>query len=271
MPLLAFERCSMHLHASLEDVQVLAEREGAEEARKMFHSFRRWSTQAESREPLWHAGQILGTTKKFAIGHLRESPAVGLYHTSLVFWAYAIIAACNRRVSGCIDRSQNATHNGRLVATDQGQTLKVQRFLHAGIGQAAITPIRKLVEGMTGRSLNDTEADLVALRYGNAVVQNLVVVLRARAAGNLENSPPPIEKLIECFVRWELLFGTWLVYRSTFLSSSSFNANGTSLISLADHNELSMSTGSQATVPPLGIHADVAKARRCADVKLLEL
>lgn len=193
--LLAFEHCCMHLHVSLEDIQVLAGRDGVEETRKMLQSSRDWFGRSEARLGVWHAGQVLSAAKRLPAGHLRESLAISLYHASLVFWAYAVIAACNKRVVE-LGNNHNAARSDALVAMDHDHNVEVQRFLHAGIGKPAITATR----GARSRSIEhseDRESILIPLSDGRSVAQNMIAVLRDRATEGMKHSPLLIDKLCE--------------------------------------------------------------------------
>ncbi|KAL4889912.1 hypothetical protein BDV59DRAFT_195406 [Aspergillus ambiguus] len=104
---LLFNFMLMHMHMSLEEVQILATMEDPKtcEIPPSIHS---WSRSKECREALWYAGQVIRELKLLAPHRLRDFMAVTLYHASLALWAYGL-------VKSVATETQKLTH---LVSTD---------------------------------------------------------------------------------------------------------------------------------------------------------
>ncbi|QGA20917.1 hypothetical protein EYB26_008627 [Talaromyces marneffei] len=77
----------LNMHVSLEDVQFLTT-----EKHQTYHPARaslyEWANRKESRQALWHAGQIIKHIKLLPSHDLRDFAAVSLYHAGLTLWAY---------------------------------------------------------------------------------------------------------------------------------------------------------------------------------------
>lgn len=91
----------MNLCVGFEDLQNLAGKEGEEEARRALPALKKWFNGPESRQSLWHAGQIVLAARRSdereATAQVRELwtkdfQAVALYHASLAFWVYGLLS-----------------------------------------------------------------------------------------------------------------------------------------------------------------------------------
>jgi hypothetical protein len=86
------EVISMHMHVSLEEIQVLATLDDPIKAleTQQSSSIMGWSKEREARQAIWHAGQVIRHVKMLPPQTLRDFTAVVLYHASLVLWAYGL-------------------------------------------------------------------------------------------------------------------------------------------------------------------------------------
>ncbi len=146
---LLHEQCLMHLHVSLEEVQLLAGKEGEEEARKAFPILSAWAESPESRQAIFHAGQVLRAAKQHETSMLRDASAVAVYHASLTFWAYSVLSKSLSSPDGHQQQLNTRATPGTaghhsLVRLDAEDTPELQRFLVLGKG---VPSIRSWVEG----------------------------------------------------------------------------------------------------------------------------
>ncbi|KAK5085138.1 hypothetical protein LTR05_004417 [Lithohypha guttulata] len=134
------ELCMLHLHVSLEAVQLLAGKDGEEEARKVVPVLRRWIVSAESRQAIFHAGRVLAAARRYPLGYLRDQSAVAVYHASLALWAYAILseAPLHGGVTSTERYSTSDHNNIPQVFLDEEDGPEMQRFLVLGLGVPAI-------------------------------------------------------------------------------------------------------------------------------------
>lgn len=142
-PRLLYEQCLMHLHVSLDDVQLLAGKEGEEEARKAYPILTAWAESSESRQAIFHAGQVFRAAKQHKNHMLRDAPAVAVYHAGLAFWAYSVASknlgindeSLNQQSSR---RSITQGTSQRFVRLDGEESPELQRFLVLGKGVPCI-------------------------------------------------------------------------------------------------------------------------------------
>ncbi|EMC94132.1 hypothetical protein BAUCODRAFT_55242, partial [Baudoinia panamericana UAMH 10762] len=127
---LILELLLMHLHMSLDDVQLFAGLEGEEEARRVYPSLVHWTRTTTARQALWHAGQVIRAARNLRQGLICDFAAIAVYQASLAFWSYGIITRTtepgpmlNQPVTAWLD-----------TAEDTG----VQRWIVNGKGSAAI-------------------------------------------------------------------------------------------------------------------------------------
>ncbi|CRG83450.1 hypothetical protein PISL3812_00801 [Talaromyces islandicus] len=83
---------SMHMHVSLEEIQILATLDDPIKAlqSQQSSSIMVWSKGKDARQAIWHAGQVIRHVKTLPPQVLRDFIAVVLYHASLVLWTYGL-------------------------------------------------------------------------------------------------------------------------------------------------------------------------------------
>jgi hypothetical protein len=174
----------MHLHASLEDVQLLAGREGEEEARRVFPTLTAWVESTDAREALFHAGQVIRASREYHRLMLRDAAAVAVYHASLVFWAYAVLSR-NHGAEGAQNPASLATNSKAVfhVRLDDEHGLEVQRFVMFGKGIPCIS--RQMAEQDNGGFRE------VPVKDVGEVMNTITKLLHAQHQGE-ENSCPPL-------------------------------------------------------------------------------
>ena len=191
MAQILYEQQLMHLHVSLEDLQLVAGKEGEEEARRVLPLLGAWANSQESRLALRHAGQVIRATKEYQPPGLQSSSAIALYHASLVIWAYAVVSepGGGAKARGLQANPSSETDSGNipLVQLDGDDSTEVERFLVLEIGRPAIGSGEKLVSGVVDQLIPITNAKEVML----------VTTLLLRQQSKFENrrSSPLVDNL----------------------------------------------------------------------------
>lgn len=66
-----------------------------------------WSGDRESRQAIWHAGQVIRYARKLSSAQLHTYFAVAVYHASLTLWTFSIIASArHKKLSQPFDHRQ---------------------------------------------------------------------------------------------------------------------------------------------------------------------
>jgi len=185
---LLHEQCSMHLCVSLEDVQLLAGKEGEEECRRIFPVLNTWAKTPEARQALFHAGQILRAAKEYEKFMLRDASAVAVYHASLIFWAYAI--ASRGDYNGAADpmsAHSNGSHNLDLIRLDDVEGPDIRRFLVLGRGLPCIQAHVQTEDGVVVRD--------VPLGEPAEVMRTTSRILQKQYDGRERGNPPLVDNL----------------------------------------------------------------------------
>lgn len=155
--LLTLEMLHLHLHMSLEDVQLFAGIEGHEEAVRVLPALQEWIRTPAARQAMWHAGQIVRLAREFPRGMLREIFAISVYHASLAFWVYGLVRQNNSH-----NYDQGMYQNdSAIVWLDGAETTNVQRFLSLDRGIPAISR-RDSSNKITVAAIDDPAAVLSA-------------------------------------------------------------------------------------------------------------
>jgi hypothetical protein len=185
---LLHEQCLMHLHVSLEEVQLLAGKEGEDEARKAFPVLSAWAESPESRHAIYHGGQVLRAAKQHTGHMLRDASAVAVYHAGLTFWAYSVLSKTLHTPEEHQQRSQprstpGGTRHGSFVRLDGEDSPELQRFLVLGKG---FPSIRRWVEG------EEMNAEYDVPLSDPITVMNAITSLLWKKNGDDEKRCPPL-------------------------------------------------------------------------------
>ena len=202
-----YQQQLMNLHVSLEEVQLLAGKAGEKEARRVLPLLITWAQSQESRQAVWHAGQILRVVKESSATGLEGSSAVAVYHASLVFWAYSIVSksslasesAPRQDQSTLSDPSRQGMKPEHLQAAESKVDLcgtkgsASQRFIALGKGQPAIQKSTLLPTSENARQ----DESLVLLSNTNAVMKEIIQLLRRKndIESRVEDCSPLVENL----------------------------------------------------------------------------
>ena len=187
---LVYEQSLMNLHVSFEDVQLFAGKEGEDEARRVYPLLTQWAGSRESRQAVWHAGQVLRAAKQYRSKSLRDFSAIALYHASLALWAHAVISSPpkKRGESGRASIDSGIAAENDLVWLDGEDGPGVQRFL---VLQRGTPAIRRWTDNI------DTERkdSYAALSNPKAVMDIIIDILRRKSKGEDKSCPPLVENL----------------------------------------------------------------------------
>ncbi|KPM42896.1 hypothetical protein AK830_g3655 [Neonectria ditissima] len=178
---LVLELLHMYLHMSLEDIELFAGKGDLEDARRVLPSLQDWVDGPQSRQAIWHAGQVIRAARKFRLKHIRGFFAIAVYHASLALWAYSIMSLANAEVG-----LQPAL--AHPVCLDGPDSSAVQRFITLGKG----------IPSISYPQLTDTTAvTLVPLSNQEAVISAVLDVLQGNFPCSLqvETAPPLVENL----------------------------------------------------------------------------
>jgi hypothetical protein len=177
----------MYLHSSLEEIQLFAGKEGLDDARRVLPSLQRWVDGRDSRQAIWHAGQVLRAARGFRPRQLRGSFTIAVYHASLTIWTYSVIVQAKDAAQDGGQKSTNAT---RVVYLDGPDTPPIQQFITMGKAIPSIARIHG-----TGTSATTT----VPLSDQDAVMSVFMETLESNfPCYHEEQAPPPlVENLIQ--------------------------------------------------------------------------
>ncbi|KAJ4989590.1 C6 transcription factor [Stagonosporopsis vannaccii] len=136
---LLLEVILMHLHMSMEDVQHFCGLEGAEDLSAVHASIHEWACSKTARSAMWHAGQVVRTSKRLPPFHLRDFQAMSLFHASLAFWAFGLAQRMFAQGQGSGKRAASpVTDVRRAVYLDDEETSATYRYITMDRGIAAI-------------------------------------------------------------------------------------------------------------------------------------
>lgn len=174
----------MHLHVSLDDLQIFSGKQGEEEARRMYPILQQWTASPESWSAIWYAGQILRYAKLFPLGQLKDFHAIAVHHAALALWTYGVVA----RASQQQDMSSQYGYEPMYLDEGSGVT-SIQHFLSFGQG-------RPLIQGPTGPSSGAVPGD-ASVYDPRACMDIAQEVLQTNFRRPQDALPPLVENLCQ--------------------------------------------------------------------------
>ncbi|KAB8255737.1 hypothetical protein BDV32DRAFT_161621 [Aspergillus pseudonomiae] len=171
----------MHMHMSLEDVQILATMEDPRKTSEFPPSIHSWSKSKECRQALWHAGQVIRELKTLPSQRLRDFMAVALYHASLALWAYGM-AISHATEGNAMSRPDSMNMNmENIIWLDGDDTDGVHRYLALERGIPALHGVQPHI---ASASLADP----------GAILELVLQIMHRNHSG--EREPPLVENLV---------------------------------------------------------------------------
>ena len=187
---LVLNALQMNLHVSLDDLQVFSGKEGEDAARRIYPALQQWCDGAESRQAVWHAGQILRLAKIFPPNHLKDFYAVVVHHAALALWTWGTIRKALRRPP--------MVGQG-YVYLDGPESTWVPRFIGLGKGEPVIR----------GPTYGEGEGTTATLEDPRSCMEVAQEILRANFGDGKDALPPIVENL--CQLIQQLGNAAWAV------------------------------------------------------------
>ncbi|KAM3065720.1 hypothetical protein ACMFMG_011423 [Clarireedia jacksonii] len=189
--ILLLELILLHLHMSLEEIQLFVGLEGTEQARKVHHSVKAWIKSKTSRQAIWHAGQLFRTAKTLPPLHLRDFHAISLYHAGLAFWAYGLASRMfvpERSSQFGLESTYCPDTLNQTIWLDDEETGVTCRYISLGRGIPALHGIRP-------------EMQAAPLDDPTAIMEVIIEIMRQGDSEPLRPNSPLVENLISIMVR----------------------------------------------------------------------
>ncbi|KAF5008273.1 hypothetical protein FDECE_5437 [Fusarium decemcellulare] len=167
----------MHLHVSLDDLQLFAGKEGEDQARRIYPVLQQWAETPDSRSAVWYAGQVLRFAKLFPPGHLKNFYAVGVHHSALALWAYGVVTRASRR--------QAMPAQQETLYLDDAESMALQNYISMGQARAVVRGPNSR-DGVLEAAIEDPKTsmeaahDVLKSNFQNppAIVENLCVLIK---------------------------------------------------------------------------------------------
>jgi hypothetical protein len=192
----------MSLVVNIEDLQLFAGRNGAEEAHQVYPLLKVWYRSWKSRQAIAHAAQIIRVANTAPFGRLRNFYVVGLYHCALCMWVYGICAiGCGQASEG----DRNGTLLREQIWLDSEDTAGIQRFVTTGHGDPFIRGFDERQTG--GYSLFNSKGIMDMVLYG----------MEKTCCADLGFIPPIIENF--GFLLKDLGSAAWIVGNQSLRST----------------------------------------------------
>lgn len=193
--MIVHEHLLLNIHVSFEELSLFAGKEGAQDARRVLPLLRQWADSRDSRQAVWHAGQILREATTLAADTLRDFYAIALYHAGLTLWAYGILV--NESSQPDAQRPRSFSSSGARAATslsqevvflDGHETADTQKFISLARATPAIrkrSAVFKQPEGTDSR-------DVISLDDPRSVMDTVTNVLHQNHGATSGKTVPPL-------------------------------------------------------------------------------
>ena len=124
------EWTSLHLNVSFDDVSRYCGSGSEDDAQASAPYVQRWYQSPQSREAVWHAGQIFRAAKLLSPGGLSDVYVIALYQAGVILWVWGLL---------CKEQPVTADQNALRAVVDGQETPEVIRFLKTGRCQPCLT------------------------------------------------------------------------------------------------------------------------------------
>ncbi|EAT85333.1 hypothetical protein HBI56_072050 [Parastagonospora nodorum] len=142
---LLLELILMHLHMSLEEIQLFCGLEDQKETSHIHASVKEWASSKTSRLAVWHAGQLVRAARALPHMHLRDFYAISLFHASLTFWAYGLASRMFVQGRGLYPEAGSMSTDmnppqapQQVICLDDEETTATYRYISLGRGIPAL-------------------------------------------------------------------------------------------------------------------------------------
>ncbi|KAK1241725.1 hypothetical protein MKX07_007548 [Trichoderma sp. CBMAI-0711] len=174
----------MHLHVSLDDLQIFSGKQGEEEARRMYPILQQWTASPDSWYAVWCAGQVLRYAKLFPPGTLKDFYAIAVHHAALALWTYGVVS----RASQQQDMPSQYDYDP-MYLDDGGDATSLRQFLSFGQG-------RPFIQGLAGSSSGAAPGD-ASVYDPRACMDIAQEILQANFRRPQDALPPLVENLCQ--------------------------------------------------------------------------
>ncbi|KAI5920397.1 hypothetical protein F4810DRAFT_702972 [Camillea tinctor] len=187
--LLMIELLQIHFYGSIEQMELLAGKEGFEEAKMAYASLQRWVGTRDARQCIWHAAQLLKIAQSISSDTTTDFSSNAVYHVSLCLWTYGTIA--NKISPGGDALAQSidpALTENDDVLLDGEETVATQRWIAFGCGRPVLTNFGHQ------QPISASQGPRIPLRATEALMSMCIETIRRKyPAGTL--MPPTSESL----------------------------------------------------------------------------
>lgn len=190
------EHLLLNVHVSFEELSLFAGKEGGQDARRVLPLLKKWAESRDSRQAVWHAGQILREATALAPEALRDFHAIALYHAGLTLWAYGILSIEMNRLP--LRRSRSYSNSVTAVPPPQ-EVIYLDGLesaeMHKFISLSRATPVIQQWSFASADKNPDSRdnKDPITLDNPKAVMEIVINVLQGNYEGKLV--PPLVENL----------------------------------------------------------------------------
>lgn len=179
------ELTSTHLHASFDQIELFAGREGPEEARTAQPILRTWIQSQSARQAAWHAGQVLRHMRAITPSSLHPFHAVACYHASLCLWIYGTFSDLSISSTAL---ANSTTFGVGGVLLDGEETLATQRWISLNTGTPMIS--KNLI-----RSESAPMNDRISLNLTRTLMEVVVDIVRKKFQSRLDVLPLLVDNI----------------------------------------------------------------------------
>lgn len=173
----------MALHAPLKAFPVFAGSDGEGEARRVYPMLQCWAGDRESRQAIWHAGQVIRYARKLSSAQMHMFFAVAIYHAGLTLWTFSIIASArHKKLSQPYDHRQ--VTNGLQLDGD-ATAEEIKKFVAIGERSPSISIDR-----------NGDPNALIALMSNPGAAMRAGIVTFPQSSGKVHGRSRFVESLV---------------------------------------------------------------------------
>ncbi|KAF2648384.1 hypothetical protein K491DRAFT_772062 [Lophiostoma macrostomum CBS 122681] len=179
---LLLELILLHLHMSLEEIQLFCGLDEVEDDCRAQDSIGEWVDGKMSRLAVWHAGQVVRAARQLPALHLRDFYAITIFHASLTFWAYGFAVRSHPQggKAPAVDSTHLLASQQQTICVDGEETALTYRYISLNVGTPALR----------------SESAPTPLSNAEAVMGIMIEVMKRGDGDAASSSSPLVENLL---------------------------------------------------------------------------
>jgi hypothetical protein len=175
----------LHLFVSVEQVELVAGKDGIAEAQATCPLLKLWRKTQDAREAAWHAGQVVRAFSQLRRDDHTIFNAVALYHASLCIWLYGILSS---QKSVEVDDTPKYCPQSGEVQLDGKESLNTRQWVRLDCGLPTLSGFSVTTE--------QHSVHRIPISLPSTILSKVIQMMMDKYQGQQGSVPPFVERIV---------------------------------------------------------------------------